>query len=99
MYLNGSNWKMSKKPRRRANPWRIILLLVLIGVIVYLNQTVIPEIEPPFIPTVTPTENPEVFVNRAQALFDEGKLSQSIEAYRDAILAFKLFSWFKFKIF
>ena len=87
MYLNGSNWKMTKKPRKRANPWRIIVLLVLIGVIIYFNQTVVPEIEPPFIPTVTPTENPEIFVNRAQALFEEGKLSQSIEAYRDAIIA------------
>lgn len=78
---------MTKKPRKRANPWRIITLLVLIGGIIYFNQRVVPEIEPPFIPTVTPTLNPEIFVNQAQTLFDEGKLSQSIEAYKDAILA------------
>ena len=87
MYLSGSNWKMTKKPRKRANPWRIIVLVALIAVVVYFNQAVVPDIEPPFIPTVTPTENPETYTNRAQALFEEGKLSQSIDAYREAILA------------
>ena len=69
------------------DPWRIILLAALIGAVVYFNQTVVPRIEPPFIPTPTATENPEVFLNQAEILFDEGKLSQSIEAYREAILA------------
>jgi tetratricopeptide (TPR) repeat protein len=78
---------MTKKPRKRSNPWRIITLVVIIAVVVYFNQTVVPEIDPPFIPTVTPTENPETYINRAQELFKEGKLSQSIEAYREAILA------------
>jgi tetratricopeptide (TPR) repeat protein len=87
MYLNGRNVKLNKKPRKRANPWRIIFLLVIIGGIIYFNQRVVPEIDPPFIPTVTPTLNPEIFINRAETLFKEGKLSQSIEAYRDAILA------------
>ncbi|RLE00759.1 MAG: hypothetical protein DRJ13_07995, partial [Bacteroidetes bacterium] len=78
---------MTKKPRRRANPWRIILLLVVIGAIIYFNQAVVPTIEPIGIPTVTPTKNPEIFLNRAETLFDEGKLSQAIDAYKEAILA------------
>lgn len=78
---------MTKKPRKRSNPWRIIALVVIIAVVVYFNQAVVPEIDPPFIPTVTPTENPETYINRAQELFKEGKLTQSIEAYREAILA------------
>ena len=87
MYLNGSNWKMTKKPRKRANPWRILFLLALIAGMVYFNQMVVPDIEPPFIPTVTPTENPETYTNRAQELFAEGKILQSIDAYREAIIA------------
>lgn len=87
MYLNGSSWKMTKKPRKRSRPWRIILLLALIAGVVYFNQTVVPVTDPLFIPTPTPTVNPKSYKTRAQTLYNEGKLNQAVEAYKDAIRA------------
>lgn len=85
MYLRGSKWTMRKKPRRRSNPWRIMLLLALIGVALYFNQVVVPAMPPMFIPTPTPTRNPESYVNEAVQLYSEGKLTQAIDAYKEAI--------------
>jgi len=75
------------KHKRRGNPFRIFLLVVLIGVAVYLNQIVIPDVPPLFIATPTATRAPESFVTDAQTLENEGKISQAIDAYRQAILA------------
>lgn len=85
MYLRGSNWNMRQK-RRRNNPFRIILLLVLIGAALYVNQIVVPATPPLFIPTPTPTRSPESYINEAEEAFASGKLLPSIEAYRQAIL-------------
>jgi tetratricopeptide (TPR) repeat protein len=76
---------MSKKPRRRTNWFRILVLIVLIGVALYINQVVVPATPPLFIPTATPTRSPEAIINQADQLFDEGKLSQSVDAYEEAI--------------
>lgn len=78
---------MSKKPRSRSRPWRIIILLLLIAGVVYFNQTVVPVTDPLFIPTPTPTINPESFKTKAESLYQEGKLNQAISAYKDAIRA------------
>ena len=75
------------KHKRRGNPIRVILLLLLIGVGIYVNQVVIADVPPLFMPTPTPTRAPESYVTDAQTLENEGKLSQAIEAYRQAILA------------
>lgn len=85
MYLRGSKWTMRSKPHRRSNPWRIMLLLALIGVALYFNQVVVPAMPPMFIPTPTPTRNPESYVNEAVKLYSEGKLTQAIDAYKEAI--------------
>lgn len=85
MYLKGSNWNMKRKRRPRSNPWRVILLLVLIGGALYVNQVVMPATAPLFIPTATPTRDPESFVSAANALFDSAKYSQAIAAYKEAI--------------
>ena len=85
MYLKGSKWNMKKKRRRRPNPWRVILLLILIGAALYVNQVVVPAMPPLFIPTPTPTRDPESFISNADALFEEAKYSQAIIAYGDAI--------------
>jgi tetratricopeptide (TPR) repeat protein len=85
MYLRGSNWNMKKKRPRRSNPWRVLLLLILIGAALYINQVVVPATPPLFIPTATETRNPESFINEADALYNEGKLSQAIQIYRQAI--------------
>lgn len=86
MYLSNKRLNMNKH-KRRGNPIRILLLVVLIGVGIYVNQVVIADVPPLFIPTPTPTRAPESFVTDAQTLENEGKLSQAIEAYRQAILA------------
>lgn len=76
-----------RKRRRRSNPWRVLLLLVLIGVALYINQVVVPATPPLFIPTPTPTRDPESFITEAEQLFSAGKLFQAIEAYGVAIQA------------
>ena len=87
MYLKGSNWNMKRKRRRPTSPWRIILLMILIGGALYVNQVVVPATPPLFIPTATPTRSPESFINEADALYEDGKLVQAIEAYRQAVAA------------
>jgi tetratricopeptide (TPR) repeat protein len=87
MYLRGSKWNMTRKRRKRSNPWRIFVLVALIGGVVYLNQVVLPNTPPLFVPTPTPTRSPESFVNEAQTLYQDGKLNASIEAYEKSILA------------
>ncbi len=87
MYLNGSKWNLKKKRSRRPNPWRVILLLMLIGAALYINQVVVPATPPLFIPTPTPTRDPESFISEADVLFDNAKYSQAIPASEDAIQA------------
>jgi len=85
MYLKGSKWNLKKKRSRRPNPWRVILLLILIGGALYVNQVVVPATPPLFIPTATPTRDPESFISEADLLFENAKYSQAITAYEDAI--------------
>ncbi len=87
MYLRGSKWSVRSRPRRRSNPILIALLLGLIGVGVYFNQVVVPTVPPLFVPTMTPTHSPESYINEAEQLYKEGKLSQAITAYKQAIAA------------
>jgi tetratricopeptide (TPR) repeat protein len=87
MYLRGSKWNMTRKRRRRSNPWRVLVLVGLIAGMVYVNRVVIPNTPPLFVPTPTPTRSPESFVNQAEELFRDGKLNQAIDAYEDAILS------------
>jgi len=75
------------KRRKRANPWRVIVLMVLVGGALYVNQNIIPNTQPLFIPTVTPTRSPESFITDAEALVGQGKLVPAIGAYRLAIQA------------
>jgi len=84
MYLRGSKWSMNRR-RKRPNWFRIILLLILIGIGVYLDRFIIPTTNSPFVATPTPTRDPEAYVTEARTFFDDGKLSQSIEAYIQAI--------------
>ncbi|MBN1538414.1 MAG: tetratricopeptide repeat protein [Anaerolineales bacterium] len=85
MYLRGSKWSMARRPKKRTNPWRIFLLLILIGIALYFNQVVVPATPPLFIPTPTTTRSPESFVNEAEQFFVQGKLSQAIDSYEKAI--------------
>lgn len=87
MYLRGNKWSVTRRPRKRSNPWRVLLLLILIGVALYFNQVVVPATPPLFIPTATPTRSPESFLNEAEQFFNEGKLPQAISAYQQSIIA------------
>jgi tetratricopeptide (TPR) repeat protein len=84
MYLKGSKWSMNRR-RKRPNWFRIILLLLLIAAGIYLDRVIIPTVPQPFVPTATPTRDPESYAAEAQTLFDEGKLLQSIDTYTGAI--------------
>jgi tetratricopeptide (TPR) repeat protein len=84
MYLSGSKWNMRKK-RRRANPWRVLLLLALLAGAIYVERMIVPSVPPLFIPTVTPTRSPASYVLEAESLFQSGKLEQAEQSYREAI--------------
>jgi hypothetical protein len=62
MYLKGSKLNYTRR-RKRSNPWRILVLVVLVGIALYFNEIVVPKTPPLFIPTSTPTRSPESFVS------------------------------------
>ena len=76
-----------KNRRQRINPLRILILIVLIGAGIYINQVVVPTVPPPFIPTPTATRSPELYVTDAVQLVSEGKLFQAVESYKKAVAA------------
>lgn len=71
--------------RTRPNWFRIILLSLLVLGGAYVNRFVIATQPSPFVSTPTPTRAPESFITEAEGLFVEGKLIQSMEAYKQAI--------------
>lgn len=75
------------KRKRRSNPWLIAILVVGIGFLFYLNLYVIPTIPPPFVPTPTPTRNPQSFAQEADAYLAEGRINLAMESYAAAIKA------------
>jgi len=87
MYLRGGKLNMKKRTRRPSNPFWIAFLVVAIGGLIYFNQVVVPEMPAPFMPSPTPTRSTESLLNEAKAFVTEGKLSQAIEAYEQAVLA------------
>lgn len=86
MYLKGSKLSMTRR-RSRSNPLRLFILIVLVGGALYVNQVVVPATPPLFVPTPTPTRSPESYITDADALLEEGKISQAITAYEKAIQA------------
>ena len=73
--------------RRKRRPnffgWTVFGLVVLFGY--YFNQVYLPAQPNPFEATPTPMRSAESFVSEAETLFADGKLSQSISAYKEAI--------------
>ena len=74
-----------QKKRRRSNPFRVILLLLAIAAVIYFDRMVIPTIPEFFQPTRTPTRAAESISSDAKGLEGEGKYSQAIIAYKDAV--------------
>jgi tetratricopeptide (TPR) repeat protein len=87
MYLpRSSKWSMTRR-RKRPNlfGWTVFGLVLLFGY--YFDQVYLPAQPNPFEPTPTPTRSAESLKTEAESLFDEGKLLQSIDAYKAAIEA------------
>ena len=73
---------------RKRHPLRIGRILILLGLVagaVYINSVVVPVTSPLFVPTLTPTRAPEMYVTDADALAQQGKFLQAIEMYKEAI--------------
>jgi tetratricopeptide (TPR) repeat protein len=85
MYLRGNKWTMTRRPQRRSSPWRILLLLGMVGAALYINRVVVPVTPAIGVPSPTPTQSAESYINRAQELYAAGKLTQAISAYQEAI--------------
>jgi tetratricopeptide (TPR) repeat protein len=71
--------------RQHFNWFRITLLTLLIAAGLYMDRFVIPAAPALFESTATATRPPEAYLTEAQNLFDQGKLNQAIEAYRQAV--------------
>ncbi|MFZ3071438.1 MAG: tetratricopeptide repeat protein [Anaerolineaceae bacterium] len=84
MYLKGSSLSLKKK-RRRGNPGLVFFLVVAIGLLIYVNVFVVPDVNPPFVPTPTDTRDPLSFEIEADALASEGKFVSAIDTYQAAI--------------
>src|SRR5512147_1081082 len=85
MYLpKSSRWSMTRR-KKRPNyfAWTVFGLVLLFGY--YFNQVYLPTQPNPFMATPTPTRSPESYVTEAEKLFNDGKLFQSIDAYKEAI--------------
>jgi len=86
MYIRGSKWNMSKKKRRRVNPFTVIFLLLAIGAVLLFDRWVAPSVPALFMPTGTATRPAEAYVSDAQELEAAGKYPQAIEAYKQAMI-------------
>lgn len=84
MYLSGSKWNMKKK-RPRSNPWRVMLLVMIIAALIYVERIIVPVVPPFFVPTPTATESPVTYASAAENQFRSGKLLQAEQSYLQAI--------------
>ncbi|MGI6250662.1 MAG: tetratricopeptide repeat protein [Anaerolineaceae bacterium] len=76
-----------RKSSNHSNPYRIMLLLLVIaGLVAVVRSYARGEIYPPLIPTPTPTRTVNSYKVEAETLFTAGNLDKAIEAYRKAIL-------------
>ena len=77
---------MSKR-RKPFNLLRITFLAGVVGVAIYVNQVIVPTVQPIGVPTATATRDPEAYVTDAEQLANQGKLNQAIDAYSQVIQA------------
>jgi tetratricopeptide (TPR) repeat protein len=71
---------------RRSSPVRVVILLLLIGFSLYLYALIRREdIEPPFVPTPTPTRSALSYASEADELYQQGKVGRAISVYEQAI--------------
>jgi tetratricopeptide (TPR) repeat protein len=77
---------MSKR-RKPLNLLRITFLAAIVGMAIYVNQVIVPTVQPIGVPTATPTRDPESYVTDAEQLAQQGKFNQAIDAYSQVIQA------------
>ena len=71
----------------RSNPYRIMLILLVIVVLVaVLRDYASGEIWPPFIPTPTPTRTVNSFITEGETHFLAGDLNKAIESFNKALV-------------
>lgn len=76
-----------RRKKRRSNPFSIVILLVVIGLLIYIDRKVEPFSPYTFLPSPTPTLSPDIFIYEAQGYAVEGKYTQALLAYDQAIKA------------
>jgi len=73
-------------PKRRSNPWRVLILLLLIAAGIYaIMHLQGEEVESPFVPTPTPTRSAYSYRIEGDLLYLDGDLSGAIARYEQAI--------------
>ncbi len=86
MYLQSSKYRLKRKSPRRFNLALIFILCVLIIAAALFQAYVVPSIPPPFLPTPTATRPAASYADDAAKLFLDGKLTDSVKMYNQAIL-------------
>ncbi len=85
MRLTGDRLELSRD-RKRLNPARIMILLVLIGAgLLILRAQQSGQVQPLFLPTPTATRNASSYRDEAQTHFTAGALDRAIQAYEEAV--------------
>lgn len=75
-----------RKERNHSNPYRVLILLVLLmGGLFIMREVEQEEIKPLFMPTPTPTRTSNSFALEGQTHFQAGNLDQAIAAYQMAL--------------
>jgi tetratricopeptide (TPR) repeat protein len=84
MYLQGKEPHF-RKSRKKSNPYRILVLFVLIVFFMTLLTGMVKgEVQPLFLPTPTPTRTTDSFVIEGETHFAAGNLDAAIEAFKNA---------------
>jgi len=74
-----------RRQRPKINWFLVVLVVILIAIVTYVDRFVLPTAQTPFVPTPTATREAESYVTEAENLFDQGKLLEAIDTYREAI--------------
>jgi tetratricopeptide (TPR) repeat protein len=87
MQLKTNRYRMEKKKSTllKLNWLHIFVLTLAIAALYYFDTQVVPTIPPPFLPSPMPTRSAVAFADDAEKLFQEGKLLNSIDMYKEAI--------------
>lgn len=72
--------------RRPFNYFKIFTLIAAIAGVVYFSLYISPSIQQAMLPTPTPTRSPDSLIAEAEQALAEGKLTQGIELYQQAVI-------------